>query len=346
MEQDIKSFINGIKEKTGLEIALFNSEGVGLTGNVGESETVNKNIDKIVADTVNGRTLFPINYKNKKYFGRIAGTGKTEQNYAMLISELAENYFVKEMELSRTEFYKAVLYGELNYIQLRINIGKFNIPERPCFVLSVFTENGKTDDIITLLENYNNDSLDFVVKSDDKSCAIVKFVNAENDEYCSSNEYAYYLYQSIMEETGIKTRISIGGTVKSIYDVNTSYNQAITAYRMSKSVSSKGQIHSFKEYMVIKMIEDLPKHKLNEYLSVLLDETSKEIFNDEDMINTAEEFLENSLNVSETSRKLFMHRNTLMYRLDKIERATGLNIRKFSDAVTFRLITAIVKLVK
>ena len=64
------------------------------------------------------------------------------------------------------------------------------------------------------------------------------------------------------------------------------------------------------------------------------------------MVNTAEEFLENSLNVSETSRNLFMHRNTLMYRLDKIERVMGLNLRKFSDAVTFRIITILFKLVK
>ena len=63
------------------------------------------------------------------------------------------------------------------------------------------------------------------------------------------------------------------------------------------------------------------------------------------MVNTAEEFLERSLNVSETSRTLYMHRNTLMYRLDKIERVTGLNLRKFSDAVTFRLIPILNKLV-
>ena len=64
------------------------------------------------------------------------------------------------------------------------------------------------------------------------------------------------------------------------------------------------------------------------------------------MLNTAEEFLESSLNTSETSRKLYLHRNTLTYRLDKIEKATGLNIRKFSDAVTFRLITVLAKLVR
>jgi carbohydrate diacid regulator len=94
------------------------------------------------------------------------------------------------------------------------------------------------------------------------------------------------------------------------------------------------------------MLEDLPKYKLNENLAILLDAGAKEIFTDEEMLNTAEEFLENSLNVSETSRKLYLHRNTLTYRLDKIEKATGLNIRKFSDAVTFRLITILSGLIR
>ena len=62
------------------------------------------------------------------------------------------------------------------------------------------------------------------------------------------------------------------------------------------------------------------------------------------MLSTAEEFLQSSLNVSETSRNLYMHRNTLLYRLDKIEKATGLNIRSFSDAVSFRVLTVIHRL--
>ena len=94
------------------------------------------------------------------------------------------------------------------------------------------------------------------------------------------------------------------------------------------------------------MLEDIPESKLADYLSVLLDGEAKELLKDEEMVNTAEEFLENSLNVSETSRNLYMHRNTLMYRLDKIERIMGLNLRKFSDAVTFRIITILNKLLK
>ena len=74
-----------------------------------------------------------------------------------------------------------------------------------------------------------------------------------------------------------------------------------------------------------------------------MDVDDKEIFTDKEMTDTAEEFLDSSLNVSETARKLYLHRNTLIYRLDKIEKETGLNIRKFSDAITFRLITILLK---
>ena len=109
-------------------------------------------------------------------------------------------------------------------------------------------------------------------------------------------------------------------------------------------MNSKGEVHSFKEYLLLKMLEDLPKFKLSEYLDILLDDNAKDIFADPEMINTAEEFLENSLNISETSRKLCLHRNTLTYRLDKIEKITGLDIRKFSDAVTFRIISILSKI--
>ena len=90
----------------------------------------------------------------------------------------------------------------------------------------------------------------------------------------------------------------------------------------------------------------MPKNRLKEYLDQFRLGTGESVFGDEEMIATAEAFLENNLNLSETSRNLFMHRNTLSYRLDKIERETGLNIRNFSDAVTFRVISILYRLLK
>ena len=93
------------------------------------------------------------------------------------------------------------------------------------------------------------------------------------------------------------------------------------------------------------MLEELPSAKISAYFDMLADADAKRLFADEDMMNTAEEFLNDNLNVSETARKIYMHRNTLTYRLDKIARATGLDIRNFSDAVTFRINTVLYKMI-
>ena len=212
-------------------------------------------------------------------------------------------------------------------------------------MLAISTLGVRRQEILNVLTNFSAGESDVAVSIDDNIFAFVKFMDDEGD-YQSATDFAGFLAQSVKEETGITVSVGVGGTFKGIADANGSYQQALMAVRMATVMNSKGYVHSFKEYVLLKMLEDLPKFKLNEYLNVLLDENAKDIFVDSEMTNTAEEFLENSLNVSETSRKLYLHRNTLMYRLDKIERETGLNIRKFSDAVTFRLITILFKLLK
>lgn len=94
------------------------------------------------------------------------------------------------------------------------------------------------------------------------------------------------------------------------------------------------------------MLQDLPETRIKEYAAQFRISNAAEVFTDPDLAITAERFLENDLNLSETSRTLFLHRNTLMYRLDKIKRITGLDLKDFSDAVTFRVISILYKLIK
>ena len=222
---------------------------------------------------------------------------------------------------------------------------KYGIKDVPSFVLLVGVESEHVDDIKDVLTTCAEEN-DLVVKIDDEQLAFVKLLKNENGDYQSPTDFAEFVKQSVYEEIGASIKIAIGGVVKTISDLSASFSQAVSAFRMYSVLNPKGDIHSYKDYVLIKMLEDLPKYKLNENLELLMDTDAKEIFNDEEMLNTAEEFLENSLNTSETSRKLYLHRNTLIYRLDKIEKATGLNIRKFSDAITFRLITILSRLVK
>ncbi len=345
MDADIKVFIASIKEKTGISFSVYRHNGDFVGGNGLIYKNIPKSLHGIMVDSENDRTLFPISYKSKNFIGCLDGATKEQKNYAYLIGELAENSFFKESGLSKADFFKAILFGEANHSQISRYMKKYGIKDVPAFVLLVSVESEYIDEIRDVLSTCAEEN-DFVVKIDDEQLAFVKFLMDENGDYQSPNEFAEFLKQSTYEEIGAQVRISIGSMVRAISDLSTSFSQAISAHRMYSVLNPKGDIHSYKDYVLIKMLEDLPKYKLNENLELLMDAGAKEIFNDEEMLNTAEEFLESSLNTSETSRKLYLHRNTLIYRLDKIEKATGLNIRKFSDAITFRLITILSRLVK
>ncbi|MBQ7643008.1 MAG: helix-turn-helix domain-containing protein, partial [Clostridia bacterium] len=195
-------------------------------------------------------------------------------------------------------------------------------------------------DLMNFLENFKSNEKDCVSATDDNSCAYVHFHDSLpiDGEYQSLSEYAELLVRSIYDELGISVRVGVGEKVKSFEEIAVSYAQAVTANRMRAIFNENASVATYKEYVLIKLLEEVPKYKLQELLDILLEPDAKSLLSDEDMVKTAEEFLGTNLNVSETSRNLFMHRNTLMYRLDKIARTTGLDVRKFQDAATFRIV--------
>lgn len=345
MYSDIKNFTEEIINNTGIKFAVFGEDGTFIAGTPATFPDIPLDFTGVISSSRYKATLFKLRFRSENYIGSISGAGETEKNYAYLVAELAEKDYSKNVPMTREEFLKSVLLGEASYFQITRYAGRFGCGDKHACVMIITAENGALKDVLNVIANYGGDS-DAAFLLDDDQCVLINFMDELGGEYRSSTEYAEFLRQSVYEEIGVTANVFVGGTVKTIADLGTSFSQAATVKRMNKSLGEKGGVHSFKEYVLIKMLEDLPKYKLNEYLELLMDEKARDIFGDEEMIATAEEFLEANLNVSEASRKIYLHRNTLMYRLDKIEKATGLNVRKFSDAVTFRLITILSKLVR
>lgn len=290
-------------------------------------------------------TLFRISYHGKSYVLGLSGKGKEQENYALLLPSYLESVSFSGAELTKEEFLKRILLGECPSSEIYKFMLKHSVKPAPCFVICLRVS-PLSDDVLNLLVQYGGNPLDMAVRFDETNCALVKFFGEEEGEYRSPADFADFLAQSLKEELGIKVVAGVGSTVKSLKDVSSSYAQASSTLRFV-DVFSKGEgVHYYKEYTLVHMLEDVPEARLSEYFEELTDEGAKEIFEDEEMVETAEEFLLSSLNVSETSRKLYMHRNTLLYRLDKIEKATGLNIREFPDAVSFRVLTILYRFLK
>lgn len=133
--------------------------------------------------------------------------------------------------------------------------------------------------------------------------------------------------------------------IQEIKEVSRSYKEAKMALDVGKIFFDERQIIAYSELGIGRLIYQLPIPLCKMFIREIFGGKSPDEF-DEETLTTIHKFFENSLNVSETSRQLFIHRNTLVYRLDKLQKSTGLDLRIFEDAITFKIALMVVKYMK
>lgn len=333
---ELDKIVKETSEKLGVEFSYYpeNAKPVG-------EAFCDRTFDSVIDD--GSHTFFRFYFKAAGYIGVLGGVGEAEKNYAALLPAYIESFTDRESELSKTEYLKRILLGECSSLGVYKYGVRYSVRGSACFAI-VLKVPKMMKETLAVIEQYGGNSLDTVVAIGEETCVLVKYLDSADNEYQSSLDYAEFLAQSLKEELGFDCVVGVGPTVRDLKDIAHSYACAENAIRYADLFEERGNVHSYREFLLIKMLEDISESKLETYFSELADENIKEIFQDEEMLSTAEEFLRSNLNVSETSRNLYMHRNTLLYRLDKLEKATGLNIRSFSDAVSFRVLTVIHRL--
>lgn len=319
----MKELIETIREKTGIVLDVCNAGPE----------------DKALSQS-EGKTRFLFRYQDRLCLGTIEGEGKTQENYAFFLSQFIESSLYLA-SVSKEDALRAILLGDAQKSDVEKYVLKYKIPENtPCFALAIRSE-GRLADVMSYLSLCKNLPCDEIVAMEEDSCAFLVFA----EEELSAKEFALYLEQALREEAGLTVLIGAGDSVGGIFEIERSYKQAFSALRLCALLKDKGGVHTHREYTLVKLLEELPVQVLNAYREDLFEGNYAELFADEELLDTAEAFLRNSLNVAETARSLYLHRNTLLYRLDKIEKCTGLNIRKFSDAVSFRILTILYRLI-
>ena len=130
--------------------------------------------------------------------------------------------------------------------------------------------------------------------------------------------------------------VSYGNVVSEMKDVSKSYKEAKMALDVGKIFFGGKNVIAYNTLGIGRLIYQLPVPLCKMFIREIFEGKSPDDF-DEETLTTIDKFFENSLNVSETSRQLFIHRNTLVYRLDKLQKSTGLDLRVFEDAITFKI---------
>ena len=146
-------------------------------------------------------------------------------------------------------------------------------------------------------------------------------------------------------EAMTQVHIAYGTIINEIKDVSRSYKEAKMALDVGKIFYSERNIVAYSNLGIGRLIYQLPMPLCKMFIREIFDGKSPDDF-DEETLATINKFFENNLNVSETSRQLYIHRNTLVYRLDKLQKSTNLDLRVFEDAITFKIALMVVKYMK
>lgn len=182
---------------------------------------------------------------------------------------------------------------------------------------------------------YPDDERDFIININEQDIVIVKVVTPDV-EYPMLEEETAAMLERINTDFGAKAVVGISSVVSNLKDLARAYKEARISLEVGKVFDTEKKIMCYENLGIGRLVYQLPTTLCEIFLSEVFKKGSLDTL-DRETLMTVQSFFENSLNVSETSRMLFVHRNTLVYRLEKIRKLTGLDLRQFDHAVTFKV---------
>lgn len=185
---------------------------------------------------------------------------------------------------------------------------------------------------------------DYITSVDENGIVLIKKLEDDQD-YEDIRTVADTIVDMMQMEAMINVRVAYGTIVGELKDVSKSYKEAMMALEVGRIFYNECRVAAYNNLGIGRLIYQLPENLCHMYVEEIFGDNIPDDL-DEETINTINKFFENSLNISETSRQLFVHRNTLVYRIEKLQKQTGLDIRLFDDALTLKIALMVVEYLK
>ena len=225
-----------------------------------------------------------------------------------------------------------ILLGDI-YVRARELHFASEVPRAVLLVRQMGTPDLAAIDVVQSL--YPDRQTDFVLSINESDIALVKQL-PEGAESKELYKVALGIQEALSKELGVKTVIGVGTIVGHVRDLARAYKEAQVAIEVGKVFDTEKSIINYENLGIGRLIYQLPTTLCEMFLQEVFKKNPIDSL-DQETLYTINKFFENNLNVSETARKLFVHRNTLVYRLEKIKKLTGLDLREFDDAITFKV---------
>lgn len=351
--QILQNVIEGLRGIARIDLCVFDTEGKALASTfakTNEYQEIVVDFADSAADNqeIEGCQFFKVNdEKQLEYILLARGSGNDVYMVGKMAAFQLQNLLVAYKErFDKDNFIKNLLLDNLLLVDIYNRSKKLHIEtDTKRVVMIVETKHDKDNGALeTVRTLFAGKTRDFITAVDEKNIIIVKEVRP-NDTYDDVMRIARTVLDMLNTEAMTKARISIGTFVNDIKEVSKSYKEANMAMEVGKIFYSEKNIVAYNNLGIGRIIYQLPLPLCKMFIKEIFDGKSPDEM-DEETLSTINKFFENSLNVSETSRQLYIHRNTLVYRLDKLQKTTGLDLRVFEDAITFKIALMVVKYMK
>ncbi len=351
--QILQNTIDGLKSITRVELCVMDIDGKAVAMTAEELEKCGKPVAEFAkspADSqeIQGYQFFKIfDEQQLEYILIAGGVGDDVYMIGKMSAFQIQNLLIAYKErFDKDNFIKNLLLDNLLLVDIYSRAKKLHIQtDDKRVALIIETENTKESNVLEVMRTYfSSNSKDFITAVDENNIIIVKDLS-EGDSSKEIEKTAANIAAFLEKEHMKNVRIAYGTIVNEIKEVSRSYKEAKMALDVGKIFFGERNVIAYSELGIGRLIYQLPIPLCKMFIKEIFDGKSPDDF-DEETLTTINKFFENSLNVSETSRQLFIHRNTLVYRLDKLQKSTGLDLRVFEDAITFKIALMVVKYMK
>ncbi|RGY98256.1 helix-turn-helix domain-containing protein [Clostridium sp. AM58-1XD] len=351
--QILQTTIEGLKGITRIDFCICDTEAKVLASTFPEAEEYESSILAFVdspadSQVIQGYQFFKVFDEHQLEYILLAKGGSDDvYMVGKLVVFQIQNLLVAYKErFDKDNFIKNLLLDNLLLVDIYNRAKKLHIEtnvKRVVFLIETKHEKD-TNALETVRSLFATKTKDFVTAVDEKNIILVKEVKP-GETYDDLEKTANMVLDMLNTEALTKVHVSFGTIVNEIKDVSRSYKEAKMALDVGKIFYSSKNVVAYSNLGIGRLIYQLPLPLCRMFIKEIFDGKSPDDF-DEETLTTINKFFENSLNVSETSRQLYIHRNTLVYRLDKLQKSTGLDLRVFEDAITFKIALMVVKYMK
>lgn len=347
--QIIKNSIEELSAISKVDLAVWDSEGkeIAATFETGDiSPTLISGFVESPADSqvVGQHHLLKVLDEETVLFV-LDAKGGSEDTYMIgriAVSQLQHLIIAYKERYDRNNFFQNLLLDNMLLVDIYNRAKKLHIEAAvPRAVFLIETDKEKDGTAMEFLNGMFSSQIgDYITAVDESNVILIKALAAD-DTYERLEQIADTIVDMMNTEAMLNVRVAYGTIVEELKEVSKSYKEAKMALDVGKIFYAEKKVSAYNTLGIGRLIYQLPINLCRIFIDEIFGSNVPAELDDE-TLTTINKFFENNLNVSETSRQLFVHRNTLVYRIEKLQKSTGLDIRVFDDALTFKIALMVV----